>query len=172
MEFTSQEQDEINGNDFVKRSLGPAATRRHKQFCRFFSTQCPVKPSATFSCKTNWKLEPFLEWIKSVSQKAWKLGEEISVYKQTCGFQGQHQCKLRIIYKNEGEGFQCDALCDNGYTFTFYFRHEPPPEKYTKQVLLPLHAHVMYLFDSCDIMNIIYAELTTYTCPLNFAEML
>ena len=40
MKFTSQEQDEINENDFVKRSLGPAATRRHKHFSRFFATQC------------------------------------------------------------------------------------------------------------------------------------
>ena len=119
-------------------------------FCRFFDTQCSIKPASTRSSEPNWKLEPFLEWIKSVSQKAWKLGEKISVDEQTCGFQGWRPCKLRITYKNEGDGFQCDALCDNGYTFTFYFRHEPPPEKYTKKVLSPLHARAMYLFDSCN----------------------
>ena len=79
MKFTSQEQDEINGNDFVKWSLGPAATLRHKQFCRFFATQCPVKPPPTRYSKPNWKLEPFLEWIKVVPQKACKIGEKISV---------------------------------------------------------------------------------------------
>ena len=75
MKFTLQEQDEINGNDFVKRSLGPAAKHHHKHFCRFFDTQCPVNPAPERASKHNWKIEPFLEWIKSVSQKAWKLGK-------------------------------------------------------------------------------------------------
>ena len=74
IKFTSQEQDEINGNDIVKRSLGPAATGRHKHFCRFFATQFPFKQAPTRSYKPNWKLELFLECIKSVSQKSWKLG--------------------------------------------------------------------------------------------------
>ena len=100
MKFTLQEQDEINRNDFVKRSLGPAATRRDKQFCRLFSTQCPIKPAPTRSSKPNWNINPFLEWTKSVSQKVWKLGEKILVDEQTCGFQGRHSCKLRITYKN------------------------------------------------------------------------
>ena len=89
-------------------------------------------------------------WIKSISQKAWRLGKIISVDEHTCGFQGRHPCKLRITYKSEGDGFQCDALCDNGYTFSFYFRHEPPPVKYTALGLSPIHARVMYLFDSCE----------------------
>ena len=100
MKSTLQEQDEINRNDFVKQILGPAATCRHKHFCRFFATQCPIKPTPTRSYKPNWKLEPFLEWIKSVFQKSWKLGEKILVDEQTCGFQGRHSCKLRITYKN------------------------------------------------------------------------
>ena len=113
MEFTSQEQDEINGNYFVKWSLGPAATRRHKHFRRFFATQCPVNSAPTRSSKPNWKLELFLEWIKSVSQKAWNHGEKISVDENTCGFQGRNPCKLHITYKNEVDVFQCDSLCHN-----------------------------------------------------------
>ena len=58
--------------------------------------------------------------------------------------------------RHEGDGFQCDALCDNGYTITFYFIHEPPPKKYTKQGLSLLHARVRYLFDSCDYEYHIY----------------
>ena len=111
MKSTLQEQDEINRNDFVKHSLGPAATRCHKHFCRFFATQCPVKPDSTCPSKPNWKLELLLKWIKSVSQKARKLGENILVDEQTCGLQGRHPCKLRITYKHEGDGSQCDALC-------------------------------------------------------------
>ena len=35
--------------------------------------------------------------------------------------------KLRISYKREGDGFQCDALADEGYTFSFFFRHGNAP---------------------------------------------
>ena len=66
---------------------------------------------------------------------------------QTTGFQGRHPSKLRITYKKEDDGFQCDALYDDSYTFTFYFRHEPPPVEYTSAGLSPLHARVMALFD-------------------------
>ena len=172
IKFTSQEQDEINGNYFVKRSLEPADTRLHKHFRHFFATQCPVKPSPTRSYKPNWKLDPFLEWIKSLSQKAWKLGENISVDEQTCGFQCRHPYKLRITYKNQGDKFQGDALCDNVYTFTLYFRHEPPLENYTKQGISPFYARVMYLFDSCDneyhICGVDHLYMSTKFCIDSF----
>ena len=70
----------------------------------------------------------------------------MSVDEQTVDFQGMHVDKLRITYKTEGDGFQCDAICDDGYTFEFYFRNEPPPEKY--KYLSPLHARVMSSIDS------------------------
>ena len=38
MKFNSQNDDNSNNNDFVNRSLGPAAVRRHKHFV-FFATQ-------------------------------------------------------------------------------------------------------------------------------------
>ena len=34
--------------------------------------------------------------------------------------------KLHISYKREGDGFQCDAVCDCKYTYSFWFRHGPP----------------------------------------------
>ena len=52
---------------------------------------------------------------------AWRLGHDISGNEQTIGFQGHHADKLRITYKAEGDGFQCDAICDAGYTQTFFF---------------------------------------------------
>ena len=85
--------------------------------------------------------------MKSVSMKAWRLGKKISVDEQTIGFQGRHALKLRITYKKEGNGFQCDALCDDGYTFIFFFHHDPPPKQYTNTGLSPLHSRVMNLFD-------------------------
>ena len=85
---------------------------------------------------------------------------------QTTGFQGRHPNKLRITYKKEGDGFQCDALCDYDYTFTFYFPQEPPPVEYTSAGLSPLHDRVMALFDDvtdeyheCGVENLyMYAK--------------
>ena len=129
---------------------GSSCSPPPQTFSSFFPTQCPIKPSPSQSSIPNWKIDPFLAWIKSISKKAWKLGKIISVDEQTCGFQGQHASKLRITYKKEGNGLQCEALYDDGYTFTFYFRHDSPPEKYTAIGLSPLHARVMYLFDSYE----------------------
>jgi hypothetical protein len=67
---------------------------------------------------------------------------------QTIGFQVHHKDKLRITYIAEGDGFQCDALCHEGYTYTFYFWNQPAPKKYLDQKISPLHARVMYMFDS------------------------
>ena len=70
---------------------------------------------------------------------------------KTTGFQGRNPSKLRITYKKEGDGYQRDYLCGDGYTFTFYFCHKPPTFKYTYIGLYPLHARVMALFDEVTI---------------------
>ncbi len=56
--------------------------------------------------------------------------------------------KLRISYKCEGNGFQCNALCDGGYTFSFYFWHGDTPKprkKYKHLELLDTAKHVVWL---------------------------
>ena len=140
----------------------------------FFAVQDPaVKCTKKQEEDPNWKVKVFLKHILRVSKEAWKCGKFISVDEQTIKFQGRHPDKLRITYKNEGGGFQCDALCSNGYTYSFYFPNEPPPEKYTKKGMSPLHACVMSLFDSlednahnCNMDNLytsanFFAKLTT-----------
>ena len=82
--------------------------------------------------------------------RTWIYGIEISVDKQTLKFQEQHVDKLRITYKREGDRFQCDALCDDGYTFAFMFRNKPSPKKWTDQGISPIHARVMSLFDKLN----------------------
>ena len=76
MKFQSKAEDDINGNDFVKRCLGPAAARRHKHFRRFFATQYPLIIPPPNS--PNLDIEEFLKWIKRVSKKAWILAKIIS----------------------------------------------------------------------------------------------
>jgi hypothetical protein len=39
------------------------------------------------------------------------------------------------------------VLCQEGYTYTFYFLNHPAPKKYIDQKTSPLHARVMFMFD-------------------------
>lgn len=150
MKFKSQAQDATNGNDLVFRIMGPNAERRHKHFKSFFSVQDPRYFSPSKKTHPNWKVDPFLAWIMFVSKEAWVPGKHLAADEQTIGFQGKHADKLRVTFKEEGDGFMCDALCDNGYTFAFYFRNQPAPPKYLSMGLSPLHARVLSLFDMLD----------------------
>ena len=80
----------------------------------------------------------------------WDLGPDISVDEITVRFKGPHQDKLCITYKNEGDGFQADALCQEGYCYQVYMRNNPAPRKYTRgdMGMSPLHARVFSLYDS------------------------
>jgi hypothetical protein len=72
----------------------------------------------------------------------------VAIDEQTVGFQGQSGMKPRISYKQEGDGFQCDAVCNSGYMFSFFFRHGPPPDldnKYKHLDLLPTAHQVVWL---------------------------
>ena len=95
----------------------------------------------------NWKLHGFLRHFANISPKAAHLPENNAVDEQTIRFQGGSTNKGRHKEKRVGDGFQADTICNSGYTYGFYFRHQPPPEKYTKKGLSPLHARVMFLFD-------------------------
>ena len=68
-------------------------------------------------------------------------------------FKGHHKDKKGITYKAEGDGFQCDALCEAGFTYQVYMRNDPAPRKYLKEGLSPLHARVMALYDSVEDQN-------------------
>ena len=134
---------------FIKSCLGPNAKRMHKYFERFFGVRNPLKPMSPKSTPPNQKLEPYSEWMKCVSVSAQKGGRNISADEQTRGFQRCYGGKLQITYECGEQGFQWDALCDNGYTFTF-FRHHSPPKKYKAKGLLPLHSCVVNLSDGLE----------------------
>ena len=74
-----------------------------------------------------YKVDSVLKHTQVVSMRAWRLGRDISGDEQTIGFQGKHEDKLQITYKAEGDGFQCDAICNSGFTRTFYFRNQKAP---------------------------------------------
>ena len=63
-------------------------------------------------------------------------------------FKGHNYDKLHIAYKSEGDGFQADALCDDGYCYQVYMRNDPALNKHLKQGLSPIHYQKIALFDS------------------------
>ena len=144
-----QADDDVNGNDSINRCVGPNATRWYRHFKRLFAVQNPVvKIMPKREEDPNWKVGDFLAWILTVLINTWICGRSTSVDKQTLCFHGRHPDKLRINYKQEGDGFQRDAFCNASYTYRFYFRNEPPPKHYVDMGLSPLHARVMFLFDA------------------------
>ena len=145
--FSSPEQDLIQGNALCYRIFGANADRRHKEFKSFFCVADPSRPTPPKSTHPNHKVDKFMRHVQKVSIEGWMLGRDISCDKQTWGFKGRHADKLRITYKAEGDGFQCDAVCEIGYTYTFYFRNQKAPKKYLDKGLSPLHSRVLGMFD-------------------------
>ena len=92
------------------------------------------------------KVQPLLDELNYQARKMWRTGKFVSIDEQTLGFKGKSSLKLRISYKREGDGFQCDALCDRGYTFSFYFRHGDAPDVgHTDLELSPTARRVVWL---------------------------
>ena len=68
-----------------------------------------------------WKVASILDELQKNAQRCWVTGCFVAIDEQTMGFKGKHGLALHISYKREGDGYQCDALCDDGYTFFFTF---------------------------------------------------
>ena len=146
--FKSQGEDKVHGNDFVFRSFGTNAERRHKHFKAFFACQNPMINPPERKHYPNWKVRPIITWMNYIFPTIWMLGVAFSIDEMTMGFKGKHADKRRITYKVEGDGFQGDALCQDGFMYQVFMRNDPAPLKYQRMGLSPLHARVMALFDS------------------------
>ena len=68
----------------------------------------------------NWKICPLLAWMNFIFPTAWLLGTKVAINKTTIGFQGMYTDKRQITYKVEIDGFQADALADEGYCYQFF----------------------------------------------------
>ena len=147
MEMKFDKSDVANYNPYVAANFGTNPVRRLRQFRGFFTCQDPMKPAPPRTRSPLFKVLPMITWIRKLGPICWECGINIGVDEQTMGFQGHHVDKLRTSYKKEGDGFQCDALCDEGFTYSVYFRNEPPPPECIRQGLSPLHARCMWLFD-------------------------
>jgi hypothetical protein len=144
--------DPVNGNDYAYKAFANKGSRekRHKEFKSMLAVQDPYIDTPPREDFPNWKIHPLLQWINYIGPFAWMLGPCFSIDEMTLRFKGQHKDKRIITYKAEGDGFQCDALCQEGYYYQHYFRNDPPPNKYLNQDLSPLHSRCMWLFDSVE----------------------
>ena len=143
----SEDADPINSNQFLRRVFGPNAIRRFKEWKACFSAQDPKKHVPSHKTHPNFKVDEYFRHLQTVFRYAWMPGRDLSGDEQTMGYKGSHRDKLRINYKKEGDGFQCDCIADDGYTFTFYFRNQPAPKKYMDMGYSPLHSRCFALFD-------------------------
>jgi hypothetical protein len=149
IKFSTQNNDPVNGNDLCNRVFGGSkGLRGCKMFKAFFCLNDPKKEVPKRSDDPNYKIGRLMRHMQLVSQEAWDPGPDLAIDEQTIGFQGRCANKRRMTYKAQGDGFQCDALCNEGYTFSFYFRNQPAPKTHLLLGLLPLHSQVMSLFDS------------------------
>lgn len=145
--FQPQCKDPLHDRDFIVNAMGYQLERHHKHFKAFFSVQNPTIQTPSRKKFPNWKVRSISKWLNFICPLIWALGVAFSVDEMTMCFKGHHQDKKRITYKAEGDGFQCDALCQNGFTYQVYIRNDPAPPKYLKLGLSPLHSRVMVLYD-------------------------
>jgi hypothetical protein len=75
-----------------------------------------------------WKVQSLVDELNYWARKHWVPGKWVAIDEQTIGFKGRSGMKLWISYKREGVGFQCNAICDEGYTYSFFFWHGNAPK--------------------------------------------
>ena len=156
--FCTQEEEPLFGSNMISKALARKnlatgntikASRRWKHFRRYFTMQdYRENPREQQRKNPLWKVQRLIDELNKQAKDMWVPGIFVAIDEQTIGFQGQSGRKLRISYKREGDGFQCDAICDSGYTFSFYFRHGDPPnldEKFKHFDLSPTARRVVWL---------------------------
>mgnify|MGYP003894362215 CR=1 FL=1 len=155
--FLTTYNNRLFGNNYVSTAMDKVLPRgervsghqRWKHFRRFFCCyDFRVNPKVEAAKNPLWKIQPLLDELNTQARKMWTTGRWISIDEQTLGFKGKHSMKLRISYKREGDGFQCDAVCESGYTFAFWFRHgEAPtlPKEFKHLDLSPTACRVVWL---------------------------
>ena len=139
MKFDLQNKNPTNGSDFCYNTFGSCARWRHKEFKAFFAVQDSVKPTPMRKSHPNWKIQVLLRHAIIVSKDAIFLGSSLSIDEETMGYKGRHPEILHINYKKEGDGFQCDALGYNGYTYTFF----SVINLYHRATLIKIYFHCM-----------------------------
>ena len=100
-------------------------------FCQFFTCLTIVWILQMSNGKNPmWMVQSLIDELNYRAHKHWISGKYVAIDEQTIGFKGRSGMKLRISYKRKGDhGFQCNALFNERYTFSFFFQNGDPPKK-------------------------------------------
>ena len=162
--FQSTQSSKLFGNDAFasaadKRVQGGRTIKGYYRWLHFRRFLCLYdfreNPRRLQKKDPLWKVASILDELRKNCQRYWVTGLSVSIDEMTIGFKGKHGLALRITYKREGDGYQCDAVCEDGYTFSFWFRHgDAPdaPENVKHLGLSPTARRVIYLI--CQLPNL------------------
>ena len=144
-----QSSQPTHGNDKVATAIGPGYYQMYRAFRAFFACQDPLLiPPKKEKCP-NAKVDELFSWCRHIWKEAWELGENFSIDEQTCRMQGKTEYKTRCgKYKRIGDGIQADCIADDGYTYDFYFRNEPPDSKWTALGFCPMHSRLLHMYEN------------------------
>jgi hypothetical protein len=121
------------GTELAKRNYATKTTVRGlqcwKHFCHYLTfSDYRKSPKEKQKKDLMWKICRLGDHLNKRCKDMWVPGKFLAIDRQTIRFQGMSGMKLQISYKHKGDGFQCDAVCDSGYTFSFWFWHGPLPD--------------------------------------------
>ncbi len=80
--FQSQEQDPVQGNNFIHRNCGADAKQRYHMFKHYFGVQDPLTTPPPCEKCPNYKVNEFFTWLDYIWK--WDLGPTVLADKQTC----------------------------------------------------------------------------------------
>ena len=117
--FRPQSEDKLHRIDFIYNSFGENADCRHQNFKTFLAVQYNAIETPSINKYTNRKVINLLNYMNLLFPLIWILDIYFVIDEITIGFQCMHDDTRCMTYKNEGYGFQCDALCQDGFFYQF-----------------------------------------------------
>ena len=129
----------------------------YSNYCLWYKIQCWM--SLQEIRHQTIKLAIFPHLIQ-VSTEAFELGCNISSDKKYENFQWNHEDKQWVTFKNTGDGFLIDSVCDYGYTINFYLRNPPPPKRLIWKGYSPTNSQIIFhvRFLAWSILNLRHGQ--------------
>eukprot|EP00959_Pyramimonas_sp_CCMP1952_P415432 8704856-Pyramimonas_sp.AAC.1 len=166
--FIDPDTSPIYGDSRVRRLFPKNPRRRWKHLRSLFHVSYPFDDKAKRG-KLG-KIQELEDYLKKRCEELWRTGFKGSLDEQTIGFSGRCALKIRIKCKAEGDGFQCDAYCEEGYTFTWLWRMEEYPPFY--EGCSPLHTRCLMILSKVHHPNSVCFVDNLYTSKAFFMAAL
>ena len=119
--FEGSSTDQLLGSDFIAplmnkrlpRGGNVPGIRRWRHFWCFLCLYDFRQNAKDAAAKDPlWKIRLMLHHLNKQARLMWVTGKSLSVDEQTIAFKGKSSMKLWILYKKEGDGFQCNTICN------------------------------------------------------------